>query len=124
MIDLDLLKKSAADLAGDALRATAHLAGKGKRQMDRLSLENRLRRAQQQLGALVYSLHRAGEENPALVQRYIDAVAGLDEQLSAMSEAGAAVQQPRPAVPERCPSCGEEVQPGATFCGGCGAKLG
>ncbi len=127
MIDFDALKKSAAAVADSALRATVDLAGKGKQQMDRLALENRLRRAQQELGALVYALHRAGEENPQLVQRYIDAVAQLDEQLSAMSEAACARQpaaEPRPQQPDCCPHCGAEVQPGATFCGCCGAKLG
>ena len=42
--------------------------------MDLLALENKLSRAQRQLGALVYALHKNGEENTALVERYIETV--------------------------------------------------
>ena len=31
------------------------------------------------MGALVYSLHKAGEENPALVEKYINAVAEVEK---------------------------------------------
>lgn len=125
MIDFEVLKKSAADVAGSALRATVDLAGKGKQQMDRLALENRLRHAQQQLGALVYALHRAEEENPQLVQRYIDAVARLDQQLSAMNAPAAQpYENTQPEQTDFCPNCGAEVSEGATFCSVCGAELG
>ncbi len=90
MMDWERLRKSAAAVADSALRTTASLAEKGKQQVDRLSLENKLRKAQQELGALVYSLHKNGEENPALVQRYVDVVADVESQLNAL-------------CPTRCP---------------------
>ena len=37
--------------------------------------QNRLAKAQRQLGALVYSLHKAEEENQPLVDKYIENIA-------------------------------------------------
>ena len=63
MTTFDKLKGAAATLADAAVKTTGDLAQKGKKQMDLLALENKLSRAQRQLGALVYALHKNGEEN-------------------------------------------------------------
>ena len=47
--------------------------------MDRVSLENQLAKAQRQLGALVYSLHKADEENQPLVDKYIENIAEIEK---------------------------------------------
>lgn len=128
MIDFENLKKSAAAVADSALKTTKDLAQKGKQQVDRLALENKLRKAQEQLGAVVYSLHRTGESNDALVARYIEAIEEVEAELAAL---GAAHEAPEAeaetaAVQEDvqiCQSCGAEVDPEATFCSVCGAKL-
>ena len=52
MIDLDLLKKSAADLAGDALRATAHRMLPLFTMLDARSVTTPLRRAERLEGPL------------------------------------------------------------------------
>ena len=49
------------------------------KRLDLLNQQARLSKAQRQLGALVYSLHKAGEENPALVEKYINAVAEVEK---------------------------------------------
>ena len=41
-MDMDRLKKSAAALAGAAVRTTRELSDKGRRQMDRLAAERKL----------------------------------------------------------------------------------
>ena len=41
-MDMDRLKKSAAALAGAAVRTTRELTDKGRRQMDRLAAERKL----------------------------------------------------------------------------------
>ena len=105
MTTFDKLKGAAATLADAAVKTTGDLAQKGKKQMDLLALENKLSRAQRQLGALVYALHKNGEENTALVERYIETIA---------DDAQTAVY---------CPQCGAEVDPHAIFCPGCGGKL-
>ena len=64
----------------DSAKKTAQdLADKGKNKLDLLNQQARLSKAQRQLGALVYSLHKAGEEQPALVEKYIDAVAEVEK---------------------------------------------
>lgn len=126
MIDFENLKKSAAAVADSALKTTRDLAQKGKQQVDRLALENKLRKAQEQLGAVVYSLHRTGEQNDALVARYIDAIEEVEAELAALGAAQEAPEeaaQPAQEDVKICQSCGAEVDPEATFCSVCGAKL-
>ena len=53
MTTFDKLKGAAATLADAAVKTTGDLAQKGKKQMDLLALENKLSRAQRQLGARV-----------------------------------------------------------------------
>lgn len=105
MTTFDKLKGAAATLADAAVKTTGDLAQKGKKQMDLLALENKLSRAQRQLGALVYALHKNGEENTALEPAPAAAMA---------DDAQTAVY---------CPQCGAEVDPHAIFCPGCGGKL-
>ena len=80
MTTFDKLKGAAATLADAAVKTTGDLAQKGKKQMDLLALENKLSRAQRQLGDrprrllrvdghLVYQrpadlLRRAGQLHP------------------------------------------------------------
>lgn len=83
MTTFDKLKGAAATLADAAVKTTGDLAQKGKKQMDLLALENKLSRAQRQLGALVYALHKNGEENTALVERYIETIAAVEKDIAA-----------------------------------------
>lgn len=122
MTSWDKLKSAAVTLADATVKATGDLAQKGKRQVDLLALENKLSRAQRQLGALVYALHKNGEENTALVERYIEAIAAIEQEIAAMNpEPAASQQEEQTAV--YCPQCGAEVDPNAIFCPGCGGKL-
>lgn len=122
MITLEQLKRGAAVVADTALRTGTEIADKGKRQVDLMALRTKLSRTQRELGALVYSLHKNGEENPALVEKYIAAVAAVEAEIAAF-----APQAPETAdeadVQVLCPSCGAEVDPCATFCSVCGYKL-
>ena len=122
MSAFDRLKKSAAVFADTALRTGTELARSGKKQVDVMALRTKLARAQRELGALVYSLYKNGEENPQLVEKYIRAVASVEEELAAF-----APEEPKtadePDVRMICPSCGAEVDSAATFCGVCGYKL-
>ena len=111
MTTFDKLKGAAATLADAAVKTTGDLAQKGKKQMDLLALENKLSRAQRQLGALVYALHKNGEENTALVD------------IAALEPAPAAAMADDAQTAVYCPQCGAEVDPHAIFCPGCGGKL-
>ena len=78
-LDINKIKEQSMQFVDTAYKAAMDIADKGKNQLDLASQQNRLAKAQRQLGALVYSLHKAGEENPALVEKYIDAVAEVEK---------------------------------------------
>lgn len=78
-VDIDLLKEQGLQLVDTAKKTALDLAGKGKNQLDLISQQARLSKAQRQLGALVYSLHKSGEENQPLVDKYIEAVAEVEK---------------------------------------------
>jgi len=121
MITLEQIKANAATLADNAVKTGTDLYHKGKKQVDLMTLDNKLAKAQRQLGALVYALHKNGETNDALVARYMDTIASIEAQIAAVR----AVQQPQPdaATTVLCPNCGAEVNKDAIFCPGCGNKL-
>ena len=123
MTTFEKLKGAAATLADAAVKTTGDLAQKGKKQMDLLALENKLSRAQRQLGALVYALHKNGEENTALVERYIETIAAVEKDIAALEPAPAAAMADDAQTAVYCPQCGAEVDPHAIFCPGCGGKL-
>ena len=151
-LDIEMLKEQGLQLVDSAKKTAQDLADKGKNKLDLLNQQARLSKAQRQLGALVYSLHKAGEENPALVEKYIDAVAevkeaieeikaGMTEDERAEVEAqeaadaaeGAPEQEQEEEIEEEpiqlrgetkiCPVCKAEVDGDALFCNHCGAQL-
>lgn len=66
-LDINKIKEQSMQFVDTAYKAAMDIADKGKNQLDLASQQNRLAKAQRQLGALVYSLHNAEEENQPLV---------------------------------------------------------
>ena len=64
------------------------LTEKGKTQAKILSNQAKISKAQRQLGALVYSLHKAGEENQPLVDKYIEAIAEIEKNIEEIKARG------------------------------------
>ena len=149
-LDIEMLKEQGLQLVDSAKKTAQDLADKGKSKLDLLNQQARLSKAQRQLGALVYSLHKAGEENPALVEKYIDAVAEVEKaieeikasmtederaEVEAQETADAAEDAPEQEeeIEEEpiqlrgetkiCPVCKAEVDGDALFCNHCGAQL-
>ena len=150
-LDIEMLKEQGLQLVDSAKKTAQDLADKGKNKLDLLNQQARLSKAQRQLGALVYSLHKAGEENPALVEKCIDAVAEVEkaiEEIKAnMTEderaeveaqetveaAEAPAEEEEEIIEEEpihlrgetkiCPVCKSEVDGDALFCNHCGAQL-
>lgn len=151
-LDIEMLKEQGLQLVDSAKKTAQDLAGKGKNQLDLMNQQARLSRAQRQLGALVYSLHKAGEENQPLVEKYIEAVAEVEKAIEEIkanmspeeympSEDEAPEEAPREeaAAEEEeeieeepvhlrgetkiCPVCKSEVDGDALFCNHCGAQL-
>lgn len=149
-LDIEMLKEQGLQLVDSAKKTAQDLADKGKNKLDLLNQQARLSKAQRQLGALVYSLHKAGEENPALVEKYIDAVAEVekaieeikagmteDERAEVEAQEADAAAEDAPEQEEKieeepiqlrgetkiCPVCKAEVDGDALFCNHCGAQL-
>ena len=121
------------------------IADKGKNQLDLASQQNRLAKAQRQLGALVYSLAKGKEENQPLVDKYIEMIDNIEQEIARLkasltpaeaAEAEYVVHEEVPAdqpeapaaeaAPEEhkaCPQCGAPVSDDALFCNKCGAQL-
>lgn len=144
-LDIEMLKEQGLQLVDSAKKTAQDLADKGKNKLDLLNQQARLSKAQRQLGALVYSLHKAGEENPALVEKYIDAVAEVEKaieeikanmtdderaEVEAQETAENAEDEEIEEEPiqlrgetKTCPVCKAEVDGDALFCNHCGAQL-
>ena len=133
-LDIEMLKEQGLQLVDSAKKTAQDLADKGKNKLDLLNQQARLSKAQRQLGALVYSLHKAGEENPALVEKYIDAVAEVEKAIEEIkanmtdderAEVEEIEEEPIQLRGETkpCPVCKAEVDGDALFCNHCGAQL-
>ena len=143
-IDIEMLKEQSLQFVDTAKKAAQDLADKGKNQLELLNQQARLSKAQRQLGALVYSLHKAGEENQPLVDKYIAAVAEVEKAIEdikasmtpeerAEAEEPVVSEEPEEEIEEEpvklrgetkiCPVCHAEVDADALFCNHCGAQL-
>ena len=151
-LDIEMLKEQGLQLVDTAKKTAQDLADKGKNQLDLMNQQARLSKAQRQLGALVYSLHKAGEENQPLVDKYIEAVAEVEktieeikanmspeEYMEAEAEAESPLEEAEAAVEDEeeieeepvqlrgetkiGPVCKAEVDGDALFCNHCGAQL-
>ena len=151
-LDIEMLNEQGLQLVDTAKKTAQDLADKGKNQLDLMNQQARLSKAQRQLGALVYSLHKAGEENQPLVDKYIEAVAEVEktieeikanmspeEYMEAEAEAESPLEEAEEAVEDEekieeepvqlrgetkiCPVCKAEVDGDALFCNHCGAQL-
>lgn len=80
-VDIEMLKEQGLQLMDTAKKTAMDIADKGKNQLELLNQQARLSKAQRQLGALVYSLHKAGEENQPLVDKYIEAIAEIEKNI-------------------------------------------
>lgn len=147
-LDIEMLKEQGLQLVDTAKKTAQDLADKGKNQLDLINQQARLSKAQRQLGALVYSLHKAGEENQPLVDKYIEAVAEVEKAIEEIKAnmtpeeymAAAAETEEEDILPDdeeeieeepvqlrgetkTCPVCKAEVDGDALFCNHCGAQL-
>ena len=122
---------------------------KGRTQAKIVNAQSKLYKAQRQLGALVYSLAKGNEENQPLVDKYIEMIANIEQELSDLkaslepdtviettfeeteeaadgtADAAAETAEAKPEDNEAktCPQCGAPVSDDALFCNKCGAQL-
>ena len=149
-MDFNKIKEMGLEYAEKGKNAALDLAEKGRTQAKIVNAQGKLYRAQRQLGALVYSLAKGNEENQPLVDKYIEMIANIEQELSDLKaslepdtviettfedteEAAAdvtadAAVEPAEEKPEdneakTCPQCGAPVSDDALFCNKCGAQL-
>ena len=121
----DDLLESSAKMADKVAKVTGEYIDKGKDKINELSLENELSKAQKQLGALVYALHKSGETNEELVNQYIEDIAKIEKQLEeARKEEPETASEPiTPEVVKFCSNCGAEIGCEDAFCRSCGNSV-
>lgn len=94
-LDFDKIKEQSMQFVDVAKKTAMDLADKGKNQLDLINQQTQLSKAQRQLGALVYTLHKSGEENQPLVDKYIEHIASIEaaiEEIKARMTADEAAQ--------------------------------
>ena len=149
-MDFNKIKEMGLEYAEKGKNAALDLAEKGRTQAKIVNAQSKLYKAQRQLGALVYSLAKGHEENQPLVDKYIEMIANIEQELSdlkaslepdtviettfedteeaAADVTAAAAAEPAEEKPEdneakTCPQCGAPVSDDALFCNKCGAQL-
>ena len=141
-MDFNKLKAMGLEYAEKGKNAAMDLAEKGKTQALLVNEQGKLHKAQRQLGALVYSLAKGKEENQPLVDKYIEMIDTIEQEITRlkatltpaeaaevdyeapMEEAEeAASEEPDQPARKTCPQCGASVSDDALFCNKCGAQL-
>mgnify|MGYP003376005387 CR=1 FL=1 len=88
-MDWNKLKQAGAQVADSAVRTAGTLYEKGKKEAKLVALDSKLGRAQRELGALVYSLRRTGEENEAFIEGLCEDIAAIEAKIAALRAGGA-----------------------------------
>lgn len=137
-MDFNRIKEMGLEYAEKGKNAALDLAEKGKTQALIVNEQGKLLKAQRQLGALVYSLAKGKEENQPLVDKYIEMIDNIEQEIARLkasltpaeaAEVEYVVHEEAPAAeaaPEEhkaCPQCGAPVSDDALFCNKCGAQL-
>ena len=144
-MDFNKIKAMGLEYAEKGKNAAMDLAERGKTQALLVNEQGKLLKAQRQLGALVYSLAKGKEENQPLVDKYIEMIDTIEQEITrlkatltpaeaaeavevdyeapTMEEEKAAPEEPAQPARKTCPQCGAPVSDDALFCNKCGAQL-
>ena len=144
-MDFNKIKAMGLEYAEKGKNAAKDLAEKGKTQALLVNEQSKLLKAQRQLGALVYSLAKGKEENQPLVDKYIEMIDTIEQEITRLKatltpaeaveaaevdyeapmkeEEEAAPEEPAQPARKTCPQCGAPVSDDALFCNKCGAQL-
>ena len=144
-MDFNRIKEMGLEYAEKGKNAALDLAEKGKTQALIVNEQGKLLKAQRQLGALVYSLAKGKEENQPLVDKYIEMIDTIEQEIARLKatltpaeaaevehvvhEEASAAGPEAPAAEaahaehKSCPQCGAPVSDDALFCNKCGAQL-
>ncbi|MBE6879091.1 MAG: zinc-ribbon domain-containing protein [Ruminococcaceae bacterium] len=127
----DNLLENSAKVADKVAKVTGEYIDKGKGKLNELSLENELSKAHKQLGALVYALHKSGENNDELVNQYFEEIANIEKQLEE-AKAQKEEKEEKEVIDvepsdikniKYCHNCGKDVDSDDAFCKYCGTAV-
>ena len=85
-MDFNKIKEMGLEYAEKGKNAALDLAERGRTQAKIVNAQGKLYKAQRQLGALVYSLAKGNEENQPLVDKYIEMIASIEQELADLKE--------------------------------------
>ena len=144
-MDFNKIKEMGLEYAEKGKNAALDLAEKGKTQALIVNEQGKLLKAQRQLGALGYSLAKGKEENQPLVDKYIEMIDNIEQEITRLkasltpaeaaevdyvahedepaAEPEASAAEAAHAEHKSCPQCGAPVSDDALFCNKCGAQL-
>ncbi len=120
MIDKNTIIEESKKLLNTVTETVSGYATAGKQKLDIMSLESELSKAQKQLGALVYSLYKTGQEDGELTQQYMDAIDDIYEKI----EHAKTLSQPVTQHTRHCSCCGNRLADNDIFCAKCGQRQG
>ena len=83
-MDFNKIKEMGLEYAERGKNAAMDLAERGKTQAKIVNEQAKLAKAQRQLGALVYSLAKGNEENQPLVDKYIEMIGTIEQNIAAL----------------------------------------
>ena len=81
-MDFNKIKEMGLEYAEKGKNAALDLAEKGRTQAKIVNAQSKLYKAQRQLGALVYSLAKGNEENQPLVDKYIEMIDNIEQEIA------------------------------------------
>ena len=123
---LEDAKKKAMELANAAAATAGDLYEKGKDKVQEVQLENELAKAQKQLGALTYSLYKAGNLNGDLIASYVLEIENIEAKIEKLKEdssaeckdeCGCGCEDDKACTDEKCDCTDEKCDCGDTDCG-------
>ena len=84
-MDFNKIKAMGLEYAEKGKNVAMDLAEKGKTQALLVNEQGKLLKAQRQLGALVYSLAKGKEENQPLVDKYIEMIDSIEQEIARLT---------------------------------------
>lgn len=94
-MDFNKIKAIGLEYAEKGKNAAMDLAEKGKTQALLVNEQGKLLKAQRQLGALVYSLAKGKEENQPLVDKYIEMIDTIEQEITRLKATLTPAEAPR-----------------------------
>ena len=114
-MDFNKIKAIGLEYAEKGKNAAMDLAEKGKTQALLVNEQGKLLKAQRQLGALVYSLAKGKEENQPLVDKYIEMIDTIEQEITrlkaTLTPAEAAEVDPHGGGRRSCPGTARPACP-------------